>query len=73
MYDKIYKPNIKLKPFNSELISAEEQALCLVLFNKNSVPVKWHITAQDCEPILAGDKAVALGNGTRYLNAYQYD
>ena len=61
LYDKMYKSNAKLKPFNSELISVEEQALCSVSFNKNLVPVKWYIIAQDCEPILAGDKAVALG------------
>ena len=61
LYDKMYKSNIKLKPFNSELISVEGQALCSVSFNKNSVLVKWYIIAQDCEPTLAGDKAVALG------------
>ena len=61
LYDKMYKSNIKLKPFNSELISVEGQALCSVSFNKNSVLVKWYIIAQDCEPTLAGDKAVTLG------------
>ena len=61
LYDKIYKSNTKLKPFNSELISVKGQGLCSVSFNKNSVPVKWHIIAEDCEPILAGDKAAALG------------
>ena len=48
LYDKIYKSNTKHKPFNSKLLSVEGQALCLVSFSKNSVLVKWHITAQDC-------------------------
>ena len=61
LYDKMHKSNTKLKPFNSELISVEGQAVCSVSCNKNSVPAKWYIIAQDCEPILAGDKAVALG------------
>ena len=61
LYDKIYKSNTKLKPFNSELISVEGQAFCSVSFNKTSFPVKWYIIVQDCEPVLAGDKAVALG------------
>ena len=60
-YDKIYKSNIKLKPFNSGLISVEGQALCSVSFNKDSVPVNWDIIVQDCAPILAGDKAVVFG------------
>ena len=61
LHNKMYKSSTKLKPFNSELTLVEEQALCSVSFNKNSVPVKWCIIAQDCEPILASDKAVALG------------
>ena len=48
LYDKIYKSNTKHKPFNNKLLSVEGQALCLVSFSKNSVLVKWHITAQDC-------------------------
>ena len=52
----MYKSDTKLKPFNSELISVEGQALCSVSFNKNSV-----LFTQDCEPILAGEEAVALG------------
>ena len=60
LYGKMYKSNTKLKSFNNELIFVEGQALCSVLFNKNSIPVKWYIIAQDCEPILAGAKAAAL-------------
>ena len=57
----MFTSNIKLKPFNSQPIKVEGQAICAVTFGANSVPVKWYIIADDCEPILAGNSAIALG------------
>lgn len=59
--NKMFASNIKLKPFNSKPIKVEGQAICAVTFGSNSVPVKWYIIADDCEPILAGNSAIALG------------
>ena len=39
----------------------ERQAICAVTFGSSSVPVKWQIIAAECEPILAGNSATALG------------
>ena len=59
--DKMFSTNTKLKPFNSDPIKVERQAVCAVTFGSNSVPVKWHIIAAECEPILVGNSATALG------------
>ena len=59
--DKMFSTNIKLKPFNSDPIKVKRQAICAVTFGSNSVPVKWQIIAAECEPILAGNSAMALG------------
>ena len=59
--DKMFSTNTKLKPFNSDPIKVERQAICAVTFGSNSVPVKWQIIAAECEPILAGNSAMALG------------
>ena len=61
LIDKMFSTYIKLKPFNSDPIKVERQAICAVTFGSNSVPVKWQITAAECEPILAGNSAMALG------------
>ena len=58
---KTFSTNTKLKPFNSDPIKVERQAICAVIFGSNSVPVKWQIIAAECEPILAGNSAMALG------------
>ena len=58
---KTFSTNTKLKPFNSDPIKVERQAVCAVTFGSNSVPVKWHIIAAECEPILVGNSATALG------------
>ena len=57
----MFSTNIKLKPFNSDPIKVKRQAICAVTFGSNSVPVKWQIIAAECEPILAGNSAMALG------------
>ena len=57
----MFSTNTKLKPFNSDPIKVERQAICAVIFGSNSVPVKWQIIAAECEPILAGNSAMALG------------
>ena len=57
----MFSTNTKLKPFNSDPIKVERQAICAVTFGSNSVPVKWQITAAECEPIQAGTFATALG------------
>ena len=59
--EKMVPSKTKLKPFNSDPIKVEGQAICAVTFGSNSVPVKWHIISTDCEPILAGSSAIALG------------
>ena len=43
--DKMFLTNTKLKPFNSDPVKAERQAICAVTFRSNSVPVKWQIIA----------------------------
>ena len=58
---KTFSTNTKLKPFNSDPIKVERQAICAVIFGSNSVPVKWQIIAAECEPILAGNPARVLG------------
>ena len=57
----MFSTNTKLKPFNSDPIKVERQAICAVTFGSNSVPVKWQIIAAECEPILVGNSATALG------------
>ena len=61
LMDKMFSTNTKLKPFNCDLIKVEGQAICAVTFRSNTVPVKWQIIAAECEPILAGNSATALG------------
>ena len=59
--DKMFSTNTKLRPFNSDPIKVEGQAICAVTFGSNSVPVKSQIIAAGCEPILAENSATALG------------
>ena len=59
--DKMFSADAKLKPFNSDPIKVERQAICAVTFGSNSVLVKWQIIAAECEPILAGNSTTVLG------------
>ena len=59
--EKMFPSNTRLKLFNSNPIKVEGHAISAITFGSNSVPVKWHIVASDCEPILAGNSATALG------------
>ena len=59
--EKMFPSNTRLKPFNSNPIKIEGQTIFDVTFGSNSVPVKWHIIASGCQPILAGNSATALG------------
>ena len=56
----MFPSNKRLKPFNSNPIEVEGHAICPITFGSNSVLLKWHIVASDCEPILAGIFAAAL-------------
>ena len=58
---KMFSSNTRLKPFNSDPIKVEGQAICAVTFGSNSVPVKWHIIASKYETILTGNSVTALG------------
>ena len=60
LIDKMFPSNIKLKPFNSDPIKNEGQAICAVIFGSSS-NVKWHIISAECKPILGGSSAVSLG------------
>lgn len=59
--NKMVPANVKLKPYNSLPISVLGVSRCAVSFGKTSVPIRWHIIEQDCEPILAGKAAEQLG------------
>ena len=59
--EKMFLSNTRFKPFNSSPTKVEGQAICAVTFGSNSVPVKWHIIASNCEPILVGNSATTLG------------
>lgn len=57
----MFPSNKRLKPFNSNPIEVEGHAICPITFGSNSVLLKWHIVASDCETILAGTFAADLG------------
>ena len=61
LMDRITKSHVKIKPYKSQAIPILGVSTCGVSVGNRSVPVKWHIIADDCEPILAGSKAVHLG------------
>ena len=61
LMDRITKSHVKIKPYKSQAIPIMGISKCGVSVGNRTVPVSWHIIADDCEPILAGNKAVHLG------------
>ena len=61
LLDRMSKSVVKIKPYKSQPIPTLGTSTCAVSVGDRSVPVKWHIISQDCEPVLAGIKAVQLG------------
>ena len=61
LLDRITKSRVKIKPYKSEAIPTLGTSICAVSVGNRTVPVSWHIIAEDCEPVLAGNKAVHLG------------
>ena len=61
LMERITKSHVKIKPYKSRAIPILGISTCGVSVGNRTVPVNWHIIAEDCEPILAGNKAVHLG------------
>ena len=61
LLDRMVPSKIKLKPYKSAPIPIAGTATCAVTFGNTSIPVQWHIISGSCEPILAGNDALALG------------
>lgn len=61
LLDRITKVIVKIKPYNSLVITATGGTRCSVSFGDSSVSVEWHIIEARCEPKLAGKKAKQLG------------
>ena len=61
LFDRMSKSIVKIKPYKSQPIPTLGTSTCAVSVGERTVPVRWHIISQDCEPVLAGIKAVQLG------------
>ena len=61
LVEKMCKTNVKIKPYKSDAIPVIGVSTCGVSFGDRTVPVRWHIIEESCEPILAGKKASHLG------------
>ena len=61
LMDRITKSHVKIKPYKSQAIPILGVSTCGVSVGNRSVPVKWHIIADYCEPIFAGSEAAQLG------------
>ena len=61
LLDRMSKSAIKIKPYKSQPIPTLGSSTCAVTVGTRTVPVQWHIIDEDCEPVLAGKKAVQLG------------
>ena len=51
----------RIKPYKSPVIPTIGEARCSVSFGARSIPVKWHIIEESCQPVLAGGHAKQLG------------
>ena len=61
LLDRMSKSCVKIKPYKSQPIPTLGESTCAVSVGKRTVPVKWHIIDEECEPVLAGKMAVQLG------------
>ena len=61
LLDKMCDSKVRIKPYNSDVISTEGVSTCGVSFGDRTIPVQWYIIKDSCEPILAGKMAEHLG------------
>ena len=61
LISKMTPTKVKIKPYKSTAIPAIGESRCSVSFGTRSVPVVWHIIKENCQPVLAGVHAKALG------------
>ena len=61
LLDRMTDTKVKIKPYNSDVISTVGVSTCGVSFGDRTIPVQWYIIKDSCEPILAGKKAEHLG------------
>ena len=61
LIDRMTPTKVKIKPYKSTAIPAIGESRCSVSFGSRSVPVVWHIIKENCQPVLAGIHAKALG------------
>ena len=61
LLDTMTPSKVKIKPYNSKVISVYGISRCAVSFGGTSVAAEWHTISGSCEPILSGDKALQMG------------
>ena len=61
LLDCMSDTKVRIKPYNSNTITAVGVSNCGVSFGDRTVPVQWFIIKESCEPILAGRIAQNLG------------